>query len=133
VIVLEQDRRLLEFACDGLGVKFDPAQSVWLASVTDEIEAVVVYTRFSQHNCEMSIATNLKKTWARRDFLRCVYRYPFAQRQMARVTAVIEEDNIPSLTMCRRLGHVEEGRLKQWFGARDGVVMRMLRSECRWL
>lgn len=133
MIVLEQDPALLRFASERLQVRFDHAQSVWIASVTDEVEAVVVYTRFSEHNCEMSVATNLKKTWARRPFLRAVYRYPFVQRGFARVTAVIEEDNTPSLTMCRKLGHVEEGLLKQWFGAKDGVVMRMLRSECRWL
>lgn len=134
MIVLDQDPRLLEFAKRILKVKFDPSQSAWISLIDGEdIEAVVVYTRFSTHNCEMSIATNGGKTWATRRFLKACYQYAFDQMKLARISVVIEEDNEPSLNLCRKLGHVEEGRLKSWFGAKDGVLMRMTKTECKWL
>ncbi len=133
MIVTDQDPRLLQFASDVLRVRFDPAQSAWISSVDEEVEAVVVFTRFSPFNCEMSIATNGKKRWARREFIRACYRYPFVQRGLARITVVIEDGNEPSLSLCRKLGHVEEGTLKSWFGPKDGIVMRMLKSECKYL
>ncbi len=133
MIVLEQDERLLEWARQVLKVKFEPNQATWISLVDDEIRAVVVYTRFSTHNCEMSIATDNAKTWATRKFMRACYRYAFDQLKVARVTVVIEEDNEASIELCRRLGHVEEGRLKHWFGDKDGILMRMTREECKYL
>lgn len=133
MIVLEQDPRLLEWAKEILKVKFNPNESTWISLVDDEIRAVVVYTRFSTHNCEMSIATDRKKRWAHKSFMRTCYRYAFEQIKVARVTVVIEEDNMDSLELCRRLGHTEEGRLKHWFGDKDGILMRMTRQECKWL
>lgn len=135
MIITEQIPVLLEFANRVLDVRFDPVQCTWISQIDDDgrIVAVVVYSRFSTHNCEMSIATDEQRTWANRAFLRACYRYVFGQLNKTRITVVIEEDNEKSLVMCRKLGHVEEGRLKCWFGAKDGIVMRMLRSECKWL
>lgn len=134
MIVTEQHPALLDFACRVLGVQFDPAQSTWIGQVEEGyISAVVVYTRFSRHNCEMSIATDGRKRWASRDFLRACYSYPFQQLGLARITVVVEDDNRRSLRLCRKLGHVEEGLLRGWFGNKDGILMRMLRDECRWI
>lgn len=134
MIVYAQDPALLDFANRVLGVKFDPAQSAWMAKTDGQsIEAVIVYTRFSPHNCEMSIATNGERKWATREFLRACYRYPFVQMGLRRITAVVEEDNSKSLNMCRRLGHAEEARLKHWFGEKDGIVFRMTKDTCKWL
>jgi len=124
---------LLQFASDVLRVPLYSTHCKTIANVTDEIEAVVVYTRFTPHNCEMSIATNGKRTWGTRAFIKTCYRYPFIQCGLNRITVVIEADNDYSLRLCRKLGHVEEGCLKEWFGSKDGIVMRMLKSECVWL
>lgn len=135
VITTEQHLALLAYANQVLGVQFDPAQCAWISQLHDDgsIAAVVVYSRFSVHNVEMSIATDGRRSWATRAFLRACYRYVFVQMQKTRITVVIEEDNEKSLAMCRKLGHVEEGRLKCWFGSKDGIVMRMLKEECKWL
>ena len=116
-----------------LGSRFTPEGTSWIAEVSDEVEAVTVFTRFSEHNCEMSIATNGKKRWATRGYLRACFRYPFVQCKKTRVTVVIEDDNVASIRLCRLLGYVDEGTLKGWFGPKDGVLMRMTFKECRWL
>lgn len=139
MIELTQHPILLSWAADILKVKFDASQAVWISHLKPlgggeiDVEAVVVFTRFSTHNCEMSIATNGKKRWATRAFMRTCYRFAFEQLKLARITVVIEHDNETSLRMCRKLGHTEEGRLKHWFGDKDGILMRMTRQECKWL
>lgn len=133
----EQRAEYLEFANRVLKVEFrpDPNTTVWITRLNSDgsISAVVVFNDFRTHNCEMSVASDGKSIWATRDFLGVCYRYAFKQMELRRVTAVVQDDNDASLVMCRKLGHVEEGRLKNWFGDHDGVVMRMLREECKWL
>lgn len=132
-----QDPRFLEWANQVLAVEFmpNPATTVWITRLNADggIAAVVVFSDFRTHNCEMSVASDGRARWATRDFLGVCYRYAFKQMEMRRVTAVVEEDNEKSLAMCRKLGHIEEGRLRCWFGAKDGIVMRMLKEECKWL
>lgn len=132
-----QNPEFLVWANRVLDVEFkpDPNTTVWITrlNANGSISAVVVYSDFREFNCEMSVASDGKSTWATREFLGVCYRYPFNQMKMRRVTAVVQDDNSASLRMCRKLGHVEEARLTNWFGEHDGIVMRMLREECKWL
>lgn len=134
MISCEQNIVWLEFANRILGVNFSPDQSVWISHIVDGSPiAVTVYNRFSKHNCEMSIATDGGKRWATRAFLRASYLYPFKQLNLDRISAVVEEKNANSLTLCRKLGHEEEARLKSWFGDQDGILFRMMKENCIWL
>lgn len=135
VIDHTQKLEYIDFANRVLDVDFDPAQCAWIAALNEDgtIAAVTVFNFVTTYNCEMSVASDGGRRWASRAFLGTCYRYAFRQLGLVRVTAVVEEDNTTSLTMCRKLGHVEEARLKNWFGTKDGVVMRMLKGECKWL
>lgn len=130
-----QNPAYLEFANRVLGVNFDPSQAAWLTALNGDgtPAAVTVFSRFSPHDCEMSIASDGRRRWASRAFLGTCYRYAFNQLKLRRVTAVVQDDNEKSLIMLNKLGHVEEARLKHWFGDHDGIVMRLLRAECKWL
>lgn len=135
MISLAQEPAWLDWASEVLKVKFDPSAAAWIARLRGDAtpHAVVVYTRFSPFNCEMSIASDGDVRWGSREFMRVCYSYPFIQCNLNRITVVVEEDNERSLVMCRKLGHVQEGVLKQWFGTKDGIVFRMLKEECRWI
>lgn len=134
MISCEQNPAWLEFANKVLGVGFDVAQAVWITHLVDDKPvAVAVYNRFSAYNCEMSIATDGGRRWASRAFLRSCYLYPFVQLGLKRVSAVVEEKNTKSLTLCRKLGHAEEARLMAWFGEQDGILFRMMKEDCKWL
>ena len=130
-----QDRDYLAYAGNALGASFDPNMSAWIAHLYDDgaIAAVTVFHKVTDTNCEMSIATDGKKGWAQRNYLRYCYKYAFDQLGLRRVSVVIQEDNHASLRLCKKLGHVYEGTLKEWFGDKDGVLMRMTRSECKWI
>lgn len=130
-----QDLELLEFANRTLGVKFNPGQCAWISRLNDDGTplVVVVFDRFSPYNCEMTIATDGSKRWYSREFVGILSRYAFNQMKLRRVTVVVGEDNQKSLKMCRQLGYVQEAILKDWFGDKDGVAMRMTRAECKWI
>lgn len=132
----EQDPRFFEFASRVLKVtlKYESGCRVLtrLAS-TGEIMGVVAYDHWTPGNCEMSIASDLTGHWMTREFLRLAFAYPFLQCGLRRVTGVVEEDNWRALNLDTRLGFVFEGRLRKWFGDKDGIVLGMLREECRWI
>lgn len=134
MIVWDQRPEFLEFAERILQVKFIPAESTWLTSRSAEgqILGVVVYTRFSKFNCEMSVAAASARFLSKSN-LKSFFGYPFHQCQFRRVTAVVEEGNTHSLDFNRRLGFHREGVLRGWFGDQDGIIFGMLKEECPWL
>ncbi len=136
MISYEQKPEYLEWANEVLKVKYptDPSRTVWITKLLDgAIQAVAVYTNFTQHNCEISLATDEKARWATRGFIATCYRYAFKQMKLCRVTVVIDEQNHKSLKLCEKLGHTKEGLLLNWFGSKNGIAMRMLDSECKWI
>lgn len=117
-----------------LQVRFKQSECTWLTSLDDsgKILGVVIYTRFTATNCEMSVAAASPKFLSRRA-LRAFFGYPFGQMNLCRVTAVVSTDNPHSYQFNRRLGFSVEGQLRKWFGATDGIVMGLLKEECKWL
>ena len=71
--------------------------------------------------------------WATKRSLNGFFRYPFMQLQVNRITVCVRADNPRALDMDRRLGFVEEGRLRLGYGDADMIVFGMLKHECRWL
>jgi len=101
------------------------------------ILAVSVYSHFTDTNCEMSIASDGSSRWMSKGFLRASYAYPFLQCGLQRVTGIIEVGNDSALRLDEHIGMVREGVLRNWFitddGPKDGIVMGMLREECKWI
>lgn len=132
-IIYEQGTQTLQWAGNRLGVVFDPKTAVTLAHWLDgTLLCVVVYTRFTQHGCEMSIAS-ASKAWATRRFISAAFAYPLVQCGLRRVTFVTTPGNAETIDMLERLGAIREGRLREWFGDDDGIVYGMLRGECKWI
>ena len=131
-----QNPEYLEFANSVLSVKYlpDPNRTAWITKLIDgAVAAVVIYTNVTVHNCEMVIATDGKARWATREFLGVCYRYAFKQMKLKRITVVVDENNHKSLKLCEKLGHTKEGLLLNWFGSKNGIAMRMLDTECKWI
>lgn len=134
MIYTGQDELLLKWAENVLKVSFDPKQCSWITKVDEnyDILAVVVYSRFSPWNCEMSIASQSPK-WCSRGFLKAAFHFPFNQWNLRRITAAVEPDNRKSIDMLERLGFIREATLSEWFGDKDALIYRMTRKECKWL
>jgi L-amino acid N-acyltransferase YncA len=134
VISIDQKPEYFDFINEILDVKFDPAQSICIASLSDDggVLGVVMFSRFMEFNCELSVASTSPKFLTRK-FLNVIFHYAFLTAGKHRITAVVEDGNLGALGINKRLGFTEEARLKGWYGEKDGIILRMLRSECRWL
>ena len=130
-VSIEQRTEYLDFINRVLDVKFVAGQAITIASLSNdgEILGVVVFNNFTEHNCELSVAS-VSPRFLSKSLLRAVFHYPFETAGKSRITAIIEDGNEAALTLDRRLGFVEEARLKGWYGDKDGIVLRMLREEC---
>jgi RimJ/RimL family protein N-acetyltransferase len=97
------------------------------------IAAVVVYSRFHETNCEMSIASDGSRRWITRRFAAMAFAYPFITLKKRRVMGIVKEDNEAALRLDAKLGFQFEGRLRKWFGDKDGILLGMLKEECVWI
>ena len=139
-IITIQDARLLAWAEAQLKATFDPSACRWVAGLDrGGVIWVVVYSRFCDRNCEVTIATDGSKRWATRRTLRAIFSHPFMQWGLARVTFIVAADNDRSLAMLRHegpggIGAKQEGRLRAAFdGDVDGIVFGLLKTECKWI
>ncbi len=100
------------------------------------ILCVVMYSGFSDANCELTIASSSAK-WCTRQFLKKALSYPLIHLGLQRVTFVVQSDNEKSLSLCDRLGAKREGILRSWFKDDgkpfDAIVFGLLATECKWI
>lgn len=135
MIDFEQKQEYIDFANAILGTRFTFNGDTTIITSCDQNgapNAVAIYTKHSQYNCEISLAT-VGAGFGTKGFLRASFAYPFKQCKKSRVTVIVAENNYKSLSLTARLGFITEGRLKRWFGDKDGVIRRMLKEECKWL
>jgi RimJ/RimL family protein N-acetyltransferase len=135
-LVFEQNPVFSRYAAQKIGVNgFGPHSTIGVFD-GDRIVAVIVYSRYDGHQCEISIATE-SPTWASRRILAALFSYPFNQLKVKRAGLIIRADNAKSISLATRLGfkrETNEQGLRQY--CRDGEsahVFGMLKSECKWI
>lgn len=95
--------------------------------------AGVVYEGYNPYNIFMHVAAIPGAHWLTRDYLRAVFRYPFIQLGVQRVTGWVEASNMAARKFDEHLGFREEARLQG--AARDGgdvILYVMWAEECRY-
>lgn len=134
MVIIEQHPAFFMFINNILKVNFTPDNSKVISSVTEDgkIMGVTAFSRFSEHNCELSVASTTPR-FMTKQYLEAVFHYPFVTCGKRRITAIIEDDNLKAQKVDKELGFVYEARLKNWYGSKDGIVMRMLEEECNWI
>lgn len=102
-----------------------------------ELIGGVIYSEYREiapghHDMRMHCAG--EPGWLTRASLRALFGYPFNQLGCCRVTATVNRSNKRALDMNRRLGFCIEGCIRDGYGpGRDGLLLGMLRRECRWI
>lgn len=131
-----QDKLLQWAALHGKTFDFrDPANGARAIGVVvgNKLVAVCIYHHFRGHDIEMSIIAE-SAHWAMPSAMRFLFRYPFTQLGLPRVTALIARKNSPARRLVDYLGFKLEGTCRRaWDGKQDCMVYGMLREECRWL
>ena len=99
-----------------------------------ELMAAVLYEGWSGPNIWMHCAKAPGVALTSRIFIPAVFIYPFDQLGVRRISAHIEEVNVPINRLVNKLGFRPEARLAG--AARDGgdvIIYRMWRHECRFV
>ncbi len=108
-----------------------------IAVVGEEILGAVVVHDWNGTNAQLSIAT-VNEKWAGKEFIKTVFDFVFNCLKANHCTVYVREDNEKSLRMCKKLGFIEEGIMRQSLtdfdgNVYDGILLGMIRNECRWL
>lgn len=96
-----------------------------------ELVGAVAYDDFNGASMAMHCAG--EGAWLSRAVLRCLFDYPFRRAGVRAVVGTVSSSNERALSLNRRLGFVERGRVPDADPDGDIVVMSMTRGECRWI
>jgi len=136
MIDADQCPEYFEFASQRLNETWQHGPSCkCLASLSEErrIRGVVIYDNFTEFNCFIHVASDGGRRFISKEFLAWTFRIPFLQWKKRRITALARADNHRVLEFDRALGFVQEGVIRCAFGDQDGIVLGMLKEECRYL
>ena len=132
MIAWEQSPVYLRFAEALLRVKFDPKTVTTLTSKSQDgtILGVVVFSRFTTGNCEITVASQSPR-FISKGFAFTVAAYVFGQLNCQRCTAIIAVENDRSLNLAQQLGFRIEGTLRKWYPSGDAYILGLLREDCK--
>lgn len=101
--------------------------------VGERLAAVVFFDGFRVGDCNVSVLIDDCRAVTRTE-LRRVFRYPFVEAGLRRLTARVSSFNRASQSLIERLGFVREGtRRAAYENGADEIIYGMLHEECRWL
>jgi RimJ/RimL family protein N-acetyltransferase len=111
-----------------------PYSAIGLMNEAGVMLAGVIYQNFTHRDIQVHIAAVEGKRWMSKHWLGEVFRYPFEQLGVHRITALIPESNSVSESFTKRMGFSFEGSIREILaGDEDLLIYGMLRSECRFL
>lgn len=132
----DSTNKVLEFVADGLGDKvadYIPSLPIGIYQGGELIGGVLINDIRPQRDCWLTIYTTTPY-WAKRQVMRYVFGVVFDLIQAKRCSVLVSLSNTKSYKMCKQLGFVEEGILRQYRdNGEDCYVMGMLKSECKWI
>jgi RimJ/RimL family protein N-acetyltransferase len=97
-----------------------------------EIIAVTVYNFYNGSNVAMSFAAVAGRRWLTREYLHAIFRYPFVQLGVRRVTGFVPAKNSDSLRFAHHLGAKLEGVMRHALPDDDLVILGILREDCKY-
>ena len=97
-----------------------------------EIIGSVIYHRFRWPDIEIGIETS-DPTWCNRRILKEIFNYPFNELECRRVTATTDPSKPEVCQFLKRIGFVEEGRLRDALPHGDILILGMKHDECKWV
>lgn len=98
-----------------------------------EIIAATIYNHYTGPNVMTSIAGAPGRRWMTRAYLGAIFRYPFLQLRVRRITALVETCNSDSRRLVEHMGFTVEGLMRHAAVDDDLLVYGMLRQDCRFL
>ncbi|MBO3760350.1 GNAT family protein [Ciceribacter sp. L1K22] len=133
-VVYDDPAELVAWAQERTGhTYFSDATAIGIKDETG-IRGVTVFDSFTKTGCWVHVASDGSGRWFNRDYITCIFAYPFIQLGYPRISAWVSEKNAASLRFTEHFGWVREGVMRRaGFDGEDIITFGMLRSECRYL
>lgn len=136
-LVIGEKERCSEFIQRELGMRV--VWGEWYEAIgledNGELVAAALYNMMTDFDCAMHFAASSPK-FLQGEFLRAIFRYPFQQMGLRRVTSLTWSDNKTMLAILPRMGFVWEGRLRNAGGTKDAPVdvevWGLLKEDCKY-
>ena len=94
------------------------------------IRGAAVFTDYNGHDITL---TGLGHYVFSRSVLRAVCAYVFVQLNCRRMTVIVRSSRWRLILLCQRHKFQVEGVIRSHYGNENGVLMGLLREDCRWL
>lgn len=119
---------VVQWAAFRLGANISVPCVHWGHEVNGKLAGVIVFSCYSGHDIEVSVAGE-PKAWTRR-FLRHVARYVFDTLGCSRVTVRTSKQDVAKLVL--RLGGTIEGHMRDFYGpGKNAIALGILKDEWR--
>jgi RimJ/RimL family protein N-acetyltransferase len=109
----------------------DKGSAIGFTNLDDEIVAGVLYENFTGASITATIAIESGTTLPA-SFIRYILEYPFEELGVKKIFAMIAETNGRSAAFVKKLGFVEETRVKDYFEGGDMIVFACTPESCEW-
>jgi L-amino acid N-acyltransferase YncA len=103
-----------------------------MTNAAGDLVAGVMYEGFTGASVTATIAID-KGVIVGKEFMRVIFQYPFEQLKVRKLFAFIAEANKPSIAFVKRVGFVEEGRIKEYYESGDALIFACTPESCAWL
>lgn len=122
------------WVCEKTGGVWSPVDSTAIGlEKNGKLVAGVVYDHFNGASVCLHVASDGTRAWLNREFLRFAFLYPFDQMKVKKIIGIVPSNNVEALRFDRKLGFVEEARIKDAHPQGDLILFTMTRQQCRWL
>jgi len=107
-----------------------PATAIGFAR-DGKLIAGVMYTNYSD---EGSICAHIAGVgfWLKPLFLNAMFRYPFKQLRVRRITCYVASKNLKSRKLCGHLGFTYESTMARAMKDDDVLIYRLFKEDCRY-
>lgn len=125
IYVFHNSQAVAKWAGLQLGVKFHPPFEAIGIVNGPRFTGAAVFNDYSGQNIEVTI---VGRSTISREFLAIIGRYVFSQLKCARLGVQIRADNKSLYRVIKRLGFSHEGRMKNYYGDGDAIVMGLTKD-----
>lgn len=133
-LVIDQSERIGKWVAERVGGGY--VEGSYALGVEEDGE-LIVGVMYNQYYPGASIAIHFAsipgKHWARPEWIKHAFIYPFDQLKVHKLVGYVREDNIPARKTDEHLGFTLETRIKNACAGGDILVYTMTREQCRFV
>lgn len=115
-----------------VGLKTHP-ETVFLGQVKrGKLETVIGFSHYvADTDIEVSVASEATHGGVR-GLIAAFLQYVFEQANCLRCTVRVRPSNTAAVALAKRVGFLQEGRLRRGFGDEDALLFGLLREQIQW-